>query len=184
MDSQLSKSEKKRRAKSVEQLVYELAALAPGQIASLPCEQELREELYAAKDLKGGARKRQLKYATKLLRDSPIEELYVFLAQKKGSTLKEKKEFHELEHFRNILLNEAVQVYEDLVDERGFLSQNDPVGFLENSEAIKTIVVHLPEVDQTALKNSAIQYAKSKNRKFSREIFRIMKAAKEKAQFI
>lgn len=183
MDSQLSKSEKKRRAKAVEQLVHELAALTSGQIASLPCDEELREEIAAAKDLKSGARKRQLKYATKLLRDAPIEELYAYLAQKKGSTLKEKKEFHELEHFRNILLNEAVQVYEDMLDDNGYLSQNEPVGFLENSEAIKAIVVHLPEVDQTALKSSAIQYAKSKNRKFSREIFRIMKAAKEKAQF-
>ncbi len=184
MDSQLSRSEKKRRAKEVEQLVHELAALPSGQIASLPCEQELREEISAAKDLKGGARKRQLKYATKLLRDGPIEELYAFMAQKKGSTLKEKKEFHELEHFRNNLLNEAVQVYENMVVDNGYLRENEPVGFLEDSEAIKAIVVHLPEVDQTALKSSAIQFAKSRNRKFSREIFRIMKAAKEKAQFL
>ena len=105
MDSQLSRSEKKRRAKSIEQLVNELASLTDNEIISLPCEQGIQEEIRSAKNLKGGAKKRQLKYATKLLRDKPVEELYDFLAQKKGSLLKKNREFHELENFRNLLIN-------------------------------------------------------------------------------
>jgi ribosome-associated protein len=183
MDSQLSKSEKKRRAKGIEQLVSELAALPLGEIASLPCDQEIRAEIGSAKNLKGGARKRQLKYATKLLRDKPAEDLYDFLALKKGSMLKEKREFHELEHFRNTLITEAVQFYEEMMHDNGYMNENEPVEFLPESKTIQDIVNHLPEVDQVSLKNAAMQFARTRNRKFSRELFRIMKAAREKTHF-
>ena len=183
MDSQLSKSEKKRRAKGIEQLVVELAALPLGEIASLPCEQEIRDEISSAKNLKGGARKRQLKYATKLLRDMPVEELYDFLVRKKGSMLKEKREFQELENFRNLLINEAVQFYEEKMHSSGFLNENEPEGLLHNSETVRAIVLHIPDIDEAQLKNTAIQFAKTRNRKFSRELFRIIKAATEKAQY-
>jgi ribosome-associated protein len=183
MDSQLSKSEKKRRAKGIEQLVFELAALPLGEIASLPCEQEIRDEISSAKNLKGGARKRQLKYATKLLRDMPIEDLYDFLSRKKGSILKEKREFQELENFRNLLLTEVVKLYEETIQSNGFLNESEPEELLHDSETIQAIVLHIPDIDETQLKNTAIQFAKTRNRKFSRELFRIMKAATEKAQF-
>jgi ribosome-associated protein len=183
MDSQLSKSEKKRRAKGIEQLVSELAALPPGEIRSLPCEQETRDEIGAARNLKGGARKRQLKYATKLLRDKPVDELYDLLARKKGSMLKEKREFQELEHFRNLLMDEAVQLYAERMHGDGYVNENGPVVFLHDSEILQTIAKHLPDVDQGQLKNTAMQFARTRNRKYSRELFRIMKAAAEKAQF-
>jgi ribosome-associated protein len=184
MDSQLSKSEKKRRAKGVEQLVSELAALSLRQINALPCGREIREEIAAAIDLKGGARKRQLKYATKLLRDHPVEELYDFLAREKGSMLKEKRQFHELEHLRNTLITEAVQLYDERMHDNGYENETEPVELLHGSKIMRTIVTHLPEVDQVSLRNAALQYARTRNRKFSRELFRIMKAAVEKAHFL
>jgi ribosome-associated protein len=183
MDSQLSKSEKKRRAKGIEQLVAELAVLPLREIALLPCDQEIREAIAAAKELKGGSRKRQLKFATKLLRDKPADELYDFLARKKGSILKEKREFRELEHFRNTLITEAVQRYEKRMHDNGYVNEFEPPKFLKDSMIIRDIVNHLPEVDLVSLKNAAIQFARTRNRKFSREVFRIMKAAMEKTHF-
>ena len=183
MDSQLSKSEKKRRAKGIEQLVAELAVLPLREIALLPCDQEIREVIAAAKELKGGSRKRQLKFATKLLRDKPADELYDFLARKKGSILKEKREFRELEHFRNALITEAVQRYEQRMHDNGYVNEFEPPKFLKDSMIIRDIVNHLPEVDLVSLKNAAIQFARTRNRKFSREVFRIMKAAMEKTHF-
>ena len=183
MDPQLSKSEKKRRAKGVEQLVIELAALTPAEIHTLPCDPVIRDEITAAKDLKGGARKRQLKYATKLLRDKPVEELYDFLARKKGSRLKEKQGFHELERLRNLLLDEAVQYYDEQRHFGGYVNENEPVNFLDDSAAMRVIISQFPEVDQKMLKNTAMQFSRTRNRKYSRELFRIMKAAMEKAQF-
>ncbi|MDX1775575.1 MAG: DUF615 domain-containing protein [Desulfobulbales bacterium] len=183
MSFQLSKSEKKRRAKGIEQLVLELAALPLGEIASLPCDRDIRDEIAAAKNLKGGARKRQLKYATKLLRGRSVEELYAFLTRKKGSMLEEKRDFHELEHFRNLLITEAVQLYEESMHSSGFISEDDPGDYLHGSKTIQTIVKRLPEVDQVQLTNTAMQFARTRNRKFSRELFRIMKAAAEKEHF-
>jgi len=183
MDSQLSKSERKRRAKDMEQLVHELASLPEREIVALPCDQEIQEEIRSAKNLKGGAKKRQLKYATKLLRDQPVEELYGFLAQKKGSLLKKNREFHELEHFRNLLINEAVQQYEDVMDNNGYINENKPADFFSESVALEAIVDYVPDIDKALLKNTAIQYARTRNRKFSRELFRILKAAFEKIQY-
>ena len=40
METQLSKSEKKRRAKGIEQMVHELVALPVGEIVNLPCDEE------------------------------------------------------------------------------------------------------------------------------------------------
>ena len=184
MDSQLSKSERKRRAKGMEQLVHELASLPEREIVALPCDQEIQEEILSAKNLKGGAKKRQLKYATKLLRDQPVEELYDFLAQKKGSLLKKNREFHELEHFRNLLINETVKLYEDIMNNDGYMKEQEPLDLLRESVALDAIVDYLPDIDKALLKNTAIQYARTRNRKFSRELFRILKAAFEKIQYL
>ena len=183
MDLQLSKSEKKRRAKSIEQLVYELASLPDREILVLPCDQEIQEEIRSAKNLKGGAKKRQLKYATKLLRDKSIDELYEFLEKKKGSLLKKNREFHDLEHLRNLLVDEAVQHYEDMMHNNGYINENEPSDLFRESEALNVIEDHFPDIDQALLKNAALQFARTRNRKFSRELFRILKAAQEKKQY-
>ena len=183
MDLQLSKSERKRRAKDIEQLVYELSSLPEREILVLPCDREVREEIRSAKNLKGGAKKRQLKYATKLLRDTPVDELYEFLARHKGSLLKKNREFHDLEHFRNLLVDEAVRHYEDMMHNDGYINENEPSDLLRESEALKLIMDHFPDADQALLKNAALHFARTRNRKFSRELFRILRAAQEKKQF-
>lgn len=183
MDSQLSKSEKKRRAKGIEELVCELASLPDRQIVALPCDQQIQEEIHSAKNLTGGAKKRQLKYATKLLREKPVEELYDFLALKRGSLLKKNREFHNLEHSRDRLINEAVQQYEDTMHSGGYINENEPLDLLNKSATLNAIADDLPDVDLEQLKNAAIQFARTRNRKFSRELFRILKAAFEKMQY-
>ncbi|MBW2466848.1 MAG: DUF615 domain-containing protein [Deltaproteobacteria bacterium] len=179
----MSKSEKKRRAKGIEQLVHELAMLSDIELADLPCRREIKDEILAAKVLKGGAQKRQLKYATKLLRDEPVEELFEFIARKKGSLLKKNREFHELEHFRNLLIDEAVQMYEEKVLNAGYIDENESVKFLFESNALDSITEYLPDVDRELLKKTAVQFARTRNRKYSRELFRILRAALEKKQF-
>lgn len=184
MVSQLSRSEKKRRAKGVEQLVNELAALPMNDIKSLPCDTEVRNEISFARNLKGGAKKRQLKYITKILRDKPVDDLYDYLVKKKGSALKKQREFQEMEYLRNILLNEAVMAYDDILQQDGyFADENEPVDILKNSKVIRTIAARFPDIDIMLLKNTAIQFARTRNRKFSRELFRILQAALEKSQF-
>jgi ribosome-associated protein len=183
MDTILSKSERKRRAKNIEQLVSELAALPDSEINSLPCEQEVQVELCAAKNLKGGAKKRQLKYATKLLRDMPVDGLFDYLAKKKGSLLKQNREFHDLEYMRDLLISEAVERYVDTMHNDRYVNDNEHFTFSWNSEALQIIIKQLPHVDQEILKTAAIQFAKTRNKKFSRELFRILKAAADKSRY-
>ena len=183
MDTQLSKSEKKRRAKNIEQLVLELVQLPESEIAGLPCEQEILAEIRSAKNLKGGARKRQLKYATKLLREMDVDDLFDYLARQKGSQLKKNREFHNLEHLRNLLISEAVEQYEEIMHTDGFINENEPVDILMESRALETIVEQFPEIDTLLLKNTAMQFARTRNKKFTRELFRLLKAAQEKRQY-
>jgi hypothetical protein len=64
-----------------------------------------------------------------------------------------------------------------------FAEPDEPVDFLEDSDALRSIAARFPDIDRALLKNNAVQFARTRNRKFSRELFRIMKAASEKAQF-
>jgi ribosome-associated protein len=182
METQLSRSEKKRRAKGIEQMVQELATLPAGQIMNLPCEDELKEELDRIRDLKGGARKRQIKYITKLLREQSTEDLFLFLEEKKGSNLKQKREFHELEHLRDSLINEAVEVYSYWL-EGGYGETEVTLESIWESETMKIIKNRFPGIDYKMLRRLALQFAKSHNKRFSRELFRMLKAANERAQF-
>ena len=183
MESQLSKSERKRRAKGIEKLVYELASLPHSEINLLPCDQEIREEILSAKKQKGGAQKRQLKYVTKLLRIKPVDALYDFLAKKKGSSLQKNREFHNLEHLRNLLIDEVLQKYEDIIKNNRYIDENDSFDILGESHALAAIEVHLPDIDLTLLKNTALQFVRTRNKKFSRELFRVLKAESEKKQY-
>jgi ribosome-associated protein len=182
METQLSRSEKKRRAKSIEQMVNELATLPAGQIMNLPCEDQLKHELDRTKDLKGGARKRQIKYITKLLREQPIDDLFLYLEEKKGSSLKQKREFHELEHLRDSLINEAVQVYDQWL-EGGYGDTDVSLESIWESETMKIIKSRFSGIDYKMLRKLALQFARSHNKRFSRELFRMLKAANERSQF-
>ena len=83
MNSQLSKSEKKRRAKGIEQLVYELASLPDRVIGTLPCNQEIQEEIRSAKNLKGGAKKDSLNMPQNYSVISLLKSYMTFLPKKK-----------------------------------------------------------------------------------------------------
>jgi len=183
MDSLLSRTEKKRRAEGLARLVGELSALAPAEIGQLPCDEEVRRELVVAGQLRGGARQRQLKYVTKLLRQKPAEELYDFMVRKKGSRLKERRQFQELEHLRQTLITETLQISEKMMSDNDSAAGRFPGDFLAESKVLRTIVRQLPGVDQEQVKQAAMQFARTRNRKFSREIFRLLKAAADKNKF-
>ena len=184
MDSSFSRSEKKRRAKDIEQLAGELALLTENEIGKLPCAEEIKGEIRSAKDLKGGARKRQLKYATKLLRDNPVvDELFDFLARRQGSLLKRKRQFHHLEHLRDLLLNEVIRQYEENVHGSRFIDEHEPLEFSVQSEALAAISEQFPDIELGLLKDMAIRFARTRNKKISRELFRILKASFDKMQY-
>ncbi len=173
----LSRSEQKRRIKEVEQLVRELVALPEHVVQRVPCDREIRLLLTETQALKGGARKRQIKYITKSiskgLATKSLADLYNFLTERKGRELRDKKQFHELEYLRDSLLNEAIAKRKQAAAAQQELSE------IWESVTIGEIKKALPMVDTIALGRLAAIYARTRQSRHSREIFRLLRAARE-----
>lgn len=176
MDHDISRSEQKRRAKSLEDLAGELITLSTNEIKRLPCEDPLKQEILNASGLKTGAKKRQLKYIAKQIRQADFEPLFAFLAEQKGSKLKQNKTFHELERLRDDIITEAIEA------SRETEGRSERLDTSWDSSLITLAAHQFPGLDQIAVKSAAINYAKSRKPVFNREIFRLLKAAMEQQQ--
>lgn len=169
----LSKSEIKRRFKRIEEVARELADFSNRDLNNLPGSDFFHEEIKNTRGLKGGARKRQIKYLAKVMRDEPIDEILNFLAADKGSKIQEKRMFHEAEHLRDAVINEAIQIRDDCLSE-GEIWEMD-----WHSETIPAAVEKLPQLSEDAVRKSVYQYVKSRNAVHSRELFRMILSAIE-----
>lgn len=183
MEDFLSRSEKKRRSKNVEKLVFELIELAGSDIESLPCAPVFRDEIGRAKKMKSGARKRQVKYIAKLLRQKAetITELMQFLETGKGSKLKKASELHELEKLRDAIINEVLSQYDEVTAEGRM-----PHRFFEEiefSKALNESLSRFPGLETADLQKAAVQFARTRNKVYGRQIFRILKAALERRKY-
>ncbi len=170
---EISRSEQKRRIKQLEELVKELVKLPPGLLDQAPLPDEARELALEVAGLKGGARKRQIKYITKLLRREPVDPLYEFLTRRKGTELLKKKKFHEVEYWRDSLIEESIAAHKVAKASREQLSED------WQSSVVQAIVEELPRVDRIELTRLSCFFARSRNPKHSREIFRLLQAAQE-----
>ncbi|HIJ79860.1 MAG: DUF615 domain-containing protein [Desulfobulbaceae bacterium] len=172
----ISRSEKKRLAKKIEELAKELIDLPISSIKKLPCDDLLRNEIIDTKSLKAGALKRQIKFIAKELRQGSPEELLVFLEEKKGSQLKKDGEFHELERIREDIITEALGANEDAEE------QGEPLDEQWQSSTIDSASAKFPSLDVIAVKISALRYVKTRKPAHRREIFRQLKSAMDRLQ--
>ncbi len=171
MDHDISRSEQKRRVKGLEDLATELICLSPNEIKRLPCDDFMKDQIISTAVMKGGTRKRQIKFIAKQIRQSDFEPLFTFLAEQKGSKLKQNKRFHELERLRDDIVTEAIEAGREAE------GRNERLDSSWESELIGLAARKYPSLDQTAAKTAAINYAKSRKPVFNREIFRLLKAA-------
>lgn len=170
---EISRSEQKRRMKMLEELVAEICALPLVLIRQLPLDDEIRMLLTEAAALKGGARNRQVKYVTRLLKDVPTEEVYDFLAKRRGAALQAKKMFHDLEYLRDALLSEAIACQQEAE------ANQEDFGEDWESRVVAEMLAALPRLDARAMTSLAWMYAQGRNPRYSREIFRQLRAAQE-----
>ncbi len=177
MDKTISRTEQKRRAKMIEQLARELVELSPAQLAKLPCDDFIREEIILAGPLKGGARKRQTKFVAKELRHSDPEPLLSFLEESKGSKLKKDREFHELERLRQDILSEAIEAFQKA--QTGGI----PVDSDWQSKVAATAKETYPGLDLATINQAARRYARIRKPSYGREVFKLLRAAKEQTLY-
>jgi len=171
MTENLSRSEVKRQFKQTEQVAAELADFTDNDLKKLPCSEEVKSEIRAIRGVKGGARKRQVKYLAKLIRMEPLTEIYDFLAERKGSNLKTQKTFHEGERIRDAIINEAVRSHDATRQEQGVWDMN------WSSPEITAAVERYPDLSEGEIRKITYSYVKTRNRAHYRELFRMIKAA-------
>lgn len=176
MAEYLSRSEMKRIYKQVGELAKEIADLSDKELKSFPGGAVIHEEILATRGLKGGARNRQIKYLAKVIRQGPLDEIYLFVTNRKGSNLHAKKQFHAAERIRDTLINEAVEIQQKC------LSQQIPFEPTWKSDFIPEVLAEYPNIKETELRQVVHQYVTTRNKYHYRELFRVMKAAVEQKE--
>ncbi|MBM9535735.1 DarP family protein [Desulfobulbus alkaliphilus] len=163
--------------KQVQELVSELASLPPQVINQAPCPSEIQQHLIEIGALRGSERQRSVRYVTKLvLREQALQDLYTFISAYRGTALEEKRQFHALEFYRDTLIDEAI--------EQMRICQAEHSEWQEDwtSATLKEIQTHLPAIDIRALSRLAYLFARTRNPRHSREIFRSLRAAQDHQQ--
>ena len=173
---QISRSEQKRRFKEVEKLVDELAKLPRQALAQIEGLDEIRDLLLEAADKGGSVRQRQIKYLTKFVAAMELEPLYALVSQYRGKALSEKKQQHQIEFYRDALIDEALEVQRQLEEFGEGLTEN------WESETVAELQGKMPEIEAMTLTRLAFLFARTRNPRHSREIFRYLKSVEEMRQ--
>lgn len=154
-----SKSAKKRAAKEIEELAKQLAEVSDAAFGRLPVASELREEIRLARSTKAhGARKRQIQHLAAVLRkhEEEAEALRAHLDSLNQVHYQDQKRFHLLEELRDRIC--------------------EPV---RCEQALEQVRKTLPSADVGALARLAKAVHLSSDKRASREIFRLLRAAQE-----
>ncbi len=175
MTENISKSERKRLFKQEEEAAKQLAELSDSELAKLPVGNRVKEEIRNCRTVKAGARKRQIKYLAKVMREDSVEEILDFLTARKGSKLKKNKLHHQAERIRDLIINEAIEQQQDSIRAGEKWEPDWPALELEG-------FVRRYPVDAGDLRRTVYQYVKSRAQNYYRETFRIVKAAIEKEE--
>ncbi len=175
MTVRISKSALKRRYKQEEEGAGELALLSDRDLRNLPVDEAVKEEVRRCRGLKGGARKRQIKYLARLMREGSVDEVFDFLARKKGSRLKDNVLHKEVERLRDIIVNEA------LAEQQRCLQAGETWGLDWRGGDIDDVLQRI-NPDEGELRRAVYNYVQNRGHNHFREIFRIIKSACERME--
>lgn len=173
MADRLSKSEVKRQFKRIEEAAKELAEFSDKDIDKLPGSSFFHDEIRNVRGLKSGARKRQIKYLAKVMREEPLEEILDHLAAEKGSKIKDDQLFHEAERLRDAIINEAIEDQQECQRE-GYLWEPD-----WESALIPDVAEKYSSLQENEVRKTTYNYVKSRHISHYRELFRMLRSAIE-----
>jgi len=176
MTERISRSARKRKFKQEEEGAEEIALLSNKDLKLFPGSEDVKDAILACRGLKGGARKRQIKYLAKIMRLGSVDEILSYLADKKGSQLKSTIMQKEAERLRDVIINEAIDDQQNC-RQNGIIWEPDWPGVEIDA------VVQRYTLDEGDLRKSVYQYARTRIHGHYREVFRILKAAVEKDEF-
>lgn len=173
---QISRTEQKRRVKEIERLVGELVTLPSQALEQAPFSEEIKQTLLETASLRGSVRQRQIKYLTKMVQEYPLEGVYALVSQHRGRELRDRQQFQAMEFYRNALINEALEQQQSC-RENGDDWKED-----WSSATVKELQRDLPEIDPLTLSRLSYLFARTRNPRYSREIFRYLRSIQELRQ--
>ncbi len=154
-------------------MAKELCLLTDKDLKTLPVSDDVIQEIVSIRELKAGAKKRQVKYLAKLLRQENLDELFLYISNKKGSKLHANKQLHVAERIRDTLINEAIETQEEYIREQLVFEPD------WDSPYVDAAIEQYPNLNESELRKIIYQYAVTRNKQYYRELFRILKAAVE-----
>ena len=103
-----SKSQRKRDLQKLLQLTEKALSLSDEKLAKTGINEKALGALREARKMRAsGARNRQLKYISKLIRNEDVSVIEQYLEEAEQSHIKEKRFFHQLEKWRDRLVDEG-----------------------------------------------------------------------------
>lgn len=109
----VSKSQKKRDMQALQDLGAELTEISPARLKKIPMSERLLEALLDMHKLtKHEARRRQLQFIGKLMRDEDTAPIRAAIDALEGNSREEKARMHRLEHLRTQLLEDETVLTE------------------------------------------------------------------------
>jgi len=153
-DSVISKTELKKDSKKIQQFGRKISELTINNIEEFKFPLNIYEATIDLKNLKSNsAKKRQVQYLGKLLREIDLTDAFIIMKQLKVSSQKEIQRNNIIEGWRNKLLN--------------------------NNNSITEFVDEYPEIDRQSLRqtisNAQKEKIKNKPPKYSRQLFKLIK---------
>lgn len=118
LDDRPSKSQRKRELQALLELTEKALELSDEKLAATGLNEKALQAFKEVRKMKAsGARNRQLKYISKLIRNEDVEVLEKYLEQAEASRLNETRYFHQLEKWRDRLIEEGDQAIGEYLDD-------------------------------------------------------------------
>ena len=155
----VSKTQVKRECHDLQELGEAMSKLEPAALDKIPMDEDIRDAIVTMRKIKkGSALKRQRQYVGKLLRNTDFEPIREAYEKAVNHYREDVKQFHQLENWRDRLVEEGDKALGELLNE-------------------------MPQLDRQHLRQLIRQAGKEKQNnkppKSSREIFKYLREMSE-----
>ena len=150
-NSVISKTELKKDSKKIQEFGRRISELTINNIEAFKFPSNIYEATIGLKNIKSNsAKKRQVQYLGKLLREMDLTDAFLIMKQLKVSSQKEIQKNHIIEDWRDKLLS--------------------------NNDSITQFVDEYPKIDRQSLRQTISNAQKdNKSPKYSRQLFKLIK---------
>lgn len=113
----VSKTEMKRDMEALQKIGEELVELKPNALAKIPLDDEMLDAIHDAHRFKNEARRRQLQYIGKLMRQIDVEPIQAALDKLRNKHSQATAQLHKLEQKRDALIDSGDSMINEIIAE-------------------------------------------------------------------